>query len=105
MGTYTKQDVLNMVNAIPEARFAKCVDVDVELYNEPTKFDKVLGASLLLIALSPLLIPACIYAGEGIMHLAKKGDAWWAERKARKAKKAAEIHKQLDEKNVQVPQA
>ena len=96
---YTKQDCVNMVNAMPESKFERCDGIEIN--QAPNRLEKGLayayigGAILMVVGLG-----AAMFA-DGIMALAHKADEWNDNRKAKKAAAEAAIHEALDKSKPQ----
>jgi len=94
MSTYTKQDVVNLVNALPESRFENCEGISILA---PTTLDKVvrrMSIGIVVLALGALTVAVVI--DTGVLAYATVKDIA-AKMKERKAQKDAAIHKTLDE--------
>lgn len=93
--TLTKQDVSNLVNALPESSFQDCTGISFR--RAPGKIDRAIagmGMGLVVVGSVALaLITVAMVADVGI-DIYKRTSQWAKERKA---KKDASIHKTLDE--------
>ena len=93
--TLTKQDVSNMVNALPESSFNDCTGISFR--RAPGKMDRAIsgfGVGLIVIGSVGLALVTAAMVVDVTIDVAGRLMKWSKERKA---KKDADVHRTLDE--------